>query len=75
MNKDFRKMLGAHAEFKALQLKDMLTASDGTKKVNLSSNCLVTNPCVATLCIRLHMYRVDPDILGAIGEMQKKRAP
>lgn len=32
MNKDFRKMLGEHAEFKTLNLKDILTASDGTKK-------------------------------------------
>lgn len=36
LNKDFKRMLGEHAEFKALHLKDMLTASDGTKKVNMS---------------------------------------
>lgn len=34
LNKEFRKMLSEHAEFKALNLKDILTASDGTKKVN-----------------------------------------
>uniref|UniRef100_A0A3Q7EZR6 Radical SAM core domain-containing protein n=1 Tax=Solanum lycopersicum TaxID=4081 RepID=A0A3Q7EZR6_SOLLC len=33
LNKDFRKMLGEHAEFKTLNLKDILTASDGTKKL------------------------------------------
>lgn len=32
LNKDFRKMLGELAEFKALSLKDVLTASDGTRK-------------------------------------------
>lgn len=26
-------MLGEHAEFRALSLKDILTASDGTRKV------------------------------------------
>ncbi|XP_070018536.1 uncharacterized protein [Nicotiana sylvestris] len=34
LNKDFRKMLSEHAEFKTLNLKDILTASDGTKKVS-----------------------------------------
>ncbi|KAL1565623.1 23S rRNA (adenine(2503)-C(2))-methyltransferase [Salvia divinorum] len=33
LNKDFKKMLSAHAEFKALHLKDMVSASDGTKKI------------------------------------------
>ncbi|XP_026381816.1 uncharacterized protein LOC113276432 [Papaver somniferum] len=33
LNKDFRKMLGELAEFKALSLKDVLTASDGTRKI------------------------------------------
>ncbi|XP_070023594.1 uncharacterized protein [Nicotiana sylvestris] len=33
LNKDFRKMLSEHAEFKTLNLKDILTASDGTKKM------------------------------------------
>nr|GMD23295.1 dual-specificity RNA methyltransferase RlmN-like [Ipomoea batatas] len=32
LNKEFRKMLSEHAEFKALNLKDIRTASDGTKK-------------------------------------------
>lgn len=32
LNKDFRKMLSVHAEFKALSLKDVRTASDGTRK-------------------------------------------
>ncbi|KAL8488608.1 hypothetical protein ACS0TY_024772 [Phlomoides rotata] len=47
LNKDFKRMLAEHAEFKALELKDMLTASDGTRKVNMSL-CLM-----AMLCIRL----------------------
>ncbi|KAG8366134.1 hypothetical protein BUALT_Bualt17G0044200 [Buddleja alternifolia] len=33
LNKDFKRMLNEHAEFKVLQLKDMRTASDGTKKI------------------------------------------
>ncbi|KAF3618269.1 hypothetical protein FXO38_33521 [Capsicum annuum] len=33
LNKDFRKMLSEHAEFKTLNLKEILTASDGTKKI------------------------------------------
>lgn len=32
LNKDFRKMLGEVAELKALLVKDILTASDGTRK-------------------------------------------
>lgn len=35
LNKDFKKMLSEHAEFKALSLKDIYTASDGTKKVEI----------------------------------------
>ncbi|XVF84967.1 hypothetical protein PTKIN_Ptkin17bG0081200 [Pterospermum kingtungense] len=33
LNKDFKKMLSEHAEFRALSLKDILTASDGTRKI------------------------------------------
>ncbi|KAJ0076091.1 hypothetical protein Patl1_34814 [Pistacia atlantica] len=33
LNKDFKKMLNEHADFKALSLKDIYTASDGTKKI------------------------------------------
>ncbi|XP_010682563.2 uncharacterized protein LOC104897394 [Beta vulgaris subsp. vulgaris] len=33
LNKDFRKMLSVHADFRALSLKDIRTASDGTKKI------------------------------------------
>ncbi|CAK9187453.1 unnamed protein product, partial [Ilex paraguariensis] len=32
LNRDFKKMLGEHAEFKTVYLKDILTASDGTRK-------------------------------------------
>lgn len=49
LNKDFKRMLAEHAEFKALELKDMLTASDGTRKVNMPL-------CpMSMLCIRLHI--------------------
>ncbi|XP_028123241.1 uncharacterized protein LOC114320293 isoform X1 [Camellia sinensis] len=34
LNKDFKKMLSEHAEFRALFMKDILTASDGTRKVD-----------------------------------------
>ncbi|KAI8023089.1 Dual-specificity RNA methyltransferase RlmN [Camellia lanceoleosa] len=33
LNKDFKKMLSEHAEFRALFMKDILTASDGTRKI------------------------------------------
>ncbi|XP_059649020.1 uncharacterized protein LOC132294976 [Cornus florida] len=33
LNKDFKKMLSERAEFRALSLKDIITASDGTKKI------------------------------------------
>ncbi|KAK4841439.1 hypothetical protein QYF36_004485 [Acer negundo] len=33
LNKDFKIMLSQHAEFKALSLKDIRTASDGTRKI------------------------------------------
>ncbi|XP_050205090.1 uncharacterized protein LOC126655129 [Mercurialis annua] len=33
LNKDFKKMLGEHAELKALSLEDVRTASDGTRKI------------------------------------------
>lgn len=33
LNKDLRKMLSVHAEFKALSLRDVRTASDGTRKI------------------------------------------
>lgn len=32
LNKDFKSMLSEHAEFKALTLKDIIKASDGTRK-------------------------------------------
>ncbi|KAL6571813.1 hypothetical protein OROHE_002682 [Orobanche hederae] len=33
LNKDFKRMLDEHAEYKALHFKDMMSASDGTKKI------------------------------------------
>ncbi|KAF5188707.1 Dual-specificity rna methyltransferase rlmn [Thalictrum thalictroides] len=36
INKDFKRMLRDLAEFKALSLKDILTASDGTRKILFS---------------------------------------
>ncbi|KAK1403324.1 Radical SAM core domain-containing protein [Heracleum sosnowskyi] len=33
LNKDFKKMLNKQAEFKVFKLKDILTASDGTRKI------------------------------------------
>lgn len=32
LNKDFKKMLTDNADIKALSIKDILTASDGTRK-------------------------------------------
>lgn len=36
LNKDFKKMISEHAEFGALSVKDIRSASDGTRKVNRS---------------------------------------
>ncbi|XP_052145792.1 uncharacterized protein LOC127765032 [Oryza glaberrima] len=36
LNKDFRKMLTDHADLKALTVKDILNASDGTRKILFS---------------------------------------
>lgn len=49
-------MLSEHAEFMSLHFKNMVTASDGTKKVNMSFACLATHFCMVILCIRMHMY-------------------
>lgn len=35
LNKDFVKMLSDRAEFRALVVKDIVTASDGTRKVDI----------------------------------------
>ncbi|OVA07602.1 Ribosomal RNA large subunit methyltransferase RlmN/Cfr [Macleaya cordata] len=59
LNKDFRKMLGELAEFKALSLKDVLTASDGTRKIlfNLEDGAVIETvviPCKrgrTTVCV------------------------
>lgn len=34
LNKDFKRMISEHAEFGALSVKDIRSASDGTRKVN-----------------------------------------
>ncbi|GFP80777.1 hypothetical protein PHJA_000221000 [Phtheirospermum japonicum] len=39
LNKDFKRMLGEHAEFKALHFKELYTVSDGTKKVKTHHFC------------------------------------
>ena len=35
LNKDFKKMLSENAEFRALSLKEIRTACDGTRKVEM----------------------------------------
>ncbi|TXG56314.1 hypothetical protein EZV62_017627 [Acer yangbiense] len=40
LNKDFKIMLSEHAEFKALSLKDIRAASDGTRKKRLSFHAI-----------------------------------
>lgn len=59
LNKDFKKMLTDRAEFKALHLKDIITASDGTKKMlfELRGGIVIETviiPCVGgrtTVCV------------------------
>ncbi|KAJ4960475.1 hypothetical protein NE237_020385 [Protea cynaroides] len=59
LNKDFQKMLGVFAEFKALSLKEILTAADGTRKIlfNLDDGLVIETvviPCKrgrTTVCV------------------------
>ncbi|KAK1268626.1 hypothetical protein QJS04_geneDACA005001 [Acorus gramineus] len=59
LNKDFLKMLSENAKFKALTLKDILTASDGTRKIlfNLEDGSVIETvviPCNrgrTTVCV------------------------
>ncbi|KAI3912114.1 hypothetical protein MKW98_027955 [Papaver atlanticum] len=58
LNKEFRKMLGELAEFKALSLKDVLTASDGTRKIlfNLEDGSVIETVVIpksgrTTVCV------------------------
>jgi len=52
LNKDFRKMLSIHAEFKALSFKDVRTASDGTRKVKRPSPLVLLNFSSFVLALR-----------------------
>ncbi|XP_028794850.1 uncharacterized protein LOC114750414 isoform X2 [Neltuma alba] len=50
LNKDFKKMLSEHAEFRALSLKEIHAASDGTRKIlfTLDDGCVIETvviPC------------------------------
>lgn len=43
LNKDFKRMLNENARFKSLSVKDIVTASDGTRKVRIQLGfCLVS---------------------------------
>lgn len=41
LNKDFRKMINENASLKTLTVKDVLTASDGTRKVCIEPQSLI----------------------------------
>jgi hypothetical protein len=41
LNKDFKKMLSENADFKALAVKEIHAASDGTRKVEIILLCFV----------------------------------
>ncbi|XP_020265068.1 LOW QUALITY PROTEIN: uncharacterized protein LOC109840734 [Asparagus officinalis] len=59
LNKDFKKMLSENASFKALSVKDIFTASDGTRKIlfNLDDGMVIETiviPCSTgrtTVCV------------------------
>ena len=53
LNKDFKKMLSMQAEFMVLKMKDILTATDGTRKVEVSF--FGGHFCCLFLCLAIYL--------------------
>ncbi|GAB2220500.1 hypothetical protein Drorol1_Dr00008156 [Drosera rotundifolia] len=64
LNKDFKKMLSMNAEFRALSLKDIRTASDGTKKILFT---LEDRLVIETMVIRCPKGRITICISSQVG--------
>ncbi|CAO1948217.1 unnamed protein product [Urochloa humidicola] len=64
LNKDFRKMITEHADLKALTVKDVLTASDGTRKILFS---LEDGPVIETVIIPCARGRTTVCVSSQVG--------
>ncbi|OEL16578.1 Dual-specificity RNA methyltransferase RlmN [Dichanthelium oligosanthes] len=64
LNKDFRKMITEHADLKALTVKDILTASDGTRKILFS---LEDGPVIETVIIPCARGRTTVCVSSQVG--------
>ncbi|CAO2165694.1 unnamed protein product [Urochloa humidicola] len=64
LNKDFRKMITERADLKALTVKDVLTASDGTRKILFS---LEDGPVIETVIIPCARGRTTVCVSSQVG--------
>ncbi|KAL6192518.1 hypothetical protein ACLB2K_033606 [Fragaria x ananassa] len=64
LNKDFRKMLSENAEFKALCLKEIVTAADGTRKILFT---LEDGMVIETVVIPSHSTRNTVCVSSQVG--------
>ncbi|GJM93777.1 hypothetical protein PR202_ga10365 [Eleusine coracana subsp. coracana] len=64
LNKDFRKMITDHANLKALTVKDILAASDGTRKILFS---LEDGPVIETVIIPCDRGRTTVCVSSQVG--------
>ncbi|KAL6614852.1 hypothetical protein ACP70R_037122 [Stipagrostis hirtigluma subsp. patula] len=64
LNKDFRKMVTEHAYLKALTVKDIITASDGTRKILFS---LEDGPVIETVIIPCARGRTTVCVSSQVG--------
>jgi len=64
LNKDFRKMITERADLKALTVKDILTASDGTRKILFS---LEDGPVIETVIIPCARGRTTVCVSSQVG--------
>ncbi|CAK7332693.1 unnamed protein product [Dovyalis caffra] len=64
LNKDFVKMLGEHAKFKALSLENILTSSDGTRKILFR---LDDGLVIETVVIPCHRGRTTVCVSSQVG--------
>ncbi|TVT97352.1 hypothetical protein EJB05_57403, partial [Eragrostis curvula] len=64
LNKDFKKMISEHSYLKALTVKDILTASDGTRKILFS---LEDGPVIETVIIPCDRGRTTVCVSSQVG--------
>ncbi|THU68439.1 hypothetical protein C4D60_Mb08t03900 [Musa balbisiana] len=59
LNKEFRKMLSENSSLMALSVKDVLTASDGTRKVGPSFSFSAIRLCLILMGLRKHLSTAE----------------